>query len=92
MVNFCVLINFWKKYQKVEIALKSDPQNEELLKLKDDLLEVIQLTKDLLNEEMATDDKMGAGGGSASGGSNKKSSINWKSHDKCMAIYRIDGK
>ena len=39
------------------------------------------MTKDLMKEEAAD----GAAGG-------KKSSYNWKSKDKCMAIYRIDGK
>ena len=100
--------------QKVEIALKADPENEELTKLKDDLLvsfmgvffackwsawicskrclnenqkEVIQLTKDLLNEEASDEANVS---GAASSVNNKK--FNWKSKDKCMAIYRIDGK
>ena len=38
-------------------------------------------------KEEAGNDANGVGGGSG-----KKSMYNWKSKDKCMAIYRIDGK
>ena len=36
--------------QQVDAALTSDPNNPELLKLKEDLQEVISLTQDLLEE------------------------------------------
>ncbi len=39
-------------------------------------------------KEEAGGDEMSGGGGY----NGKKSSYNWKSKDKCMAIYRIDGK
>ena len=41
-----------------------------------------------MKEEAGGDEMSGAGGGY----NGKKSSYNWKSKDKCMAIYRIDGK
>jgi survival-of-motor-neuron-related-splicing factor 30 len=34
----------------VEAALTTDPSNEELLKLKNDLTEVIELTKELVDQ------------------------------------------
>lgn len=68
--------------EQVEIALKSDPDNEELLRLQVDLLEVINLTQELLAEERESDAKK----------SNQKGSIQWKSGMKCMALWRTDGK
>ena len=44
-------------------------------------MEVINLTKELLEEE---------GGGSKA--KSNFSDINWKSGDNCMAIWRVDGK
>lgn len=38
-------------YIQVDAALISDPTNDELLKLKGDLTEVIDLTKDLLAQQ-----------------------------------------
>lgn len=69
--------------EQVAIALKSDPENEELLRLSTDLLEVIELTKELLAEES---------GASESKKDQAKSSINWKSGQKCMALWRVDGQ
>lgn len=66
--------------EQVELALKSDPSNDELLKLKADLVEVIGLTKELLNEENEARE------------SRKGTEITWKSGDKCMAVWRVDGK
>lgn len=37
---------------QVEAALQTDPNNEELLKLKDDLQEVIKLTRDLIKTQL----------------------------------------
>lgn len=69
--------------EQVEIALKSDPDNEELSRLKLDLLEVIQLTKELQAEEAAGDEKKRP---------QTSSNINWKPGQKCMALWRADGK
>lgn len=73
--------------EQVEIALKSDPDNEELSKLKADLLEVINLTKELLAEEAESKESSKKGNKHYS-----KSSINWRPGQKCMALWRVDGK
>lgn len=69
--------------EQVEIALKSDPDNEELLRLSTDLLEVINLTKELQAEENAAND---------SKKDKNKTSINWRPGQKCMALWRVDGQ
>lgn len=70
--------------EQVEIALKSDPDNEELSRLKIDLLEVITLTKELLEEENEANNAKKKG--------QEKNSIQWRSGMKCMALWRTDGK
>ncbi|XP_073957122.1 survival of motor neuron-related-splicing factor 30 [Choristoneura fumiferana] len=45
------LRNYNLQLQQVEAALLTDPQNEELLKLKGDLEEVIELTQDLIKTQ-----------------------------------------
>jgi hypothetical protein len=55
--------------QQVDAALFSDPTNDELLKLKTDVSEVIELTEDLLAQQGsssmdADDDEVGAGSSS----------------------------
>jgi survival of motor neuron-related-splicing factor 30 len=87
--------------EQVEIAIRSDPENIELEKLKQDLVEVIELTKELLNE----DDSASSGGPpskkfNSANPSQMKNLIGdddgpmakWKIGDKCLAIYRSDGK
>jgi survival-of-motor-neuron-related-splicing factor 30 len=83
--------------EQVDIALKSDPDNEELLKLKADLNEIIELTKDLISEERSAVDTSATSSDGITPSSSSSSNANakkhnWKSADKCMAIYRIDGK
>ncbi|XP_017968389.1 survival of motor neuron-related-splicing factor 30 isoform X2 [Drosophila navojoa] len=46
------LQNYKCQLQQVEAALQTDPCNEELLKLKDDLEEVIKLTRDLIKTQL----------------------------------------
>lgn len=45
------LQNYELQLQQVEAALLTDPENSELLKLKDDLVEVIELTQDLIKTQ-----------------------------------------
>ncbi|XP_073251179.1 survival of motor neuron-related-splicing factor 30-like [Porites lutea] len=70
------LTEYRAQLRQVEAALTTDPGNEELKKLKQDLEEVINLTLDLLkvNEK-----------GSASTGST------WKVGDRCQAVWSQDG-
>ncbi|KRF80932.1 survival of motor neuron-related-splicing factor 30 isoform X2 [Drosophila novamexicana] len=46
------LQNYKCQLQQVEAALQTDPRNDELLKLKDDLEEVIKLTRDLIKTQL----------------------------------------
>lgn len=71
---------------QVEAALTAEPTNEELLKLKQDLVDVIALTNELINaqRETETDNK-----GKSSG---HKKSINWSVGDKCMAPWSNNGQ
>lgn len=68
------------QFRQVEAALTTDPENEELKKLKQDLEEVITLTLDLLN----VNEK---GGTSAAVPSGTK----WKVGDTCQAVWSQDG-
>lgn len=77
--------------EQVEIALKADPNNEELLKLKKDLLEVIQLTKELIDAE-ADESLEPKSAKNARLNLNISQPIKWKTGDRCMAIWRVDGK
>jgi hypothetical protein len=87
---------------KVEFALKNDQENQELLKLKFDLEEVIKLTQDLINETADKDTEPKQSWKSQkkddSAYSNSTTDkmvipkqIRWKPFDKCMAIWK-DGK
>jgi len=82
------LLEYQIQLEQVEIALKTEPQNEELLRLKTDLLEVITLTKELI--EVESDDVTEANKKNSSQA--QKCNYNWRSGQKCMAIWRVDGK
>uniref|UniRef100_A0A2D4KRG2 Survival motor neuron Tudor domain-containing protein n=2 Tax=Micrurus TaxID=8634 RepID=A0A2D4KRG2_9SAUR len=79
------LASYKAQLQQVEAALTGNGDNEDLLKLKKDLQEVIELTKDLLStqpsETLANSDS------SASA----LPSHTWKVGDRCMAIWSEDG-
>ncbi|KAK3087282.1 hypothetical protein FSP39_004042 [Pinctada imbricata] len=79
---------------KVEASLTTDPDNEDLLKLKKDLQEVIELTEELIGNKQLTD--LAA---VASTSDNVKeeevpevTSYDWKSGDQCMALWSEDGQ
>lgn len=74
------LTEYRAQLRQVEAALTTDPENEELKKLKQDLEEVITLTLDLLN----VNEK---GGSSATAPSGTK----WKVGDICQAVWSQDG-
>ncbi|XP_012265512.2 survival of motor neuron-related-splicing factor 30 [Athalia rosae] len=85
------LQNYKLQLQQVEAALTTDPNNEELLKLKIDLEEVIELTHDLVRSQQQ--EKRQANGMDAKDPillavlANK-----WKVGDQCMAPWSEDGK
>lgn len=74
------LDNYKVQLTQVEAALTLDGENEELLKLKKDLIEVIQLTEDLEEAE--------------SSASKKKSNVGrkWKVGDRCLAFNERSNK
>lgn len=85
------LIPLYFTLLQVEAALTTDPNNEELIKLKFDLKEVIKLTHDLIKSQQQ--EKRQANGMDAKDPillavlANK-----WKIGDQCMAPWSEDGK
>ncbi|KAG0718388.1 Survival of motor neuron-related-splicing factor 30 [Chionoecetes opilio] len=77
--------------EQVEAALTSDSTNAELLKLKNDLLEVISLTGNLIDTQGTSS---GAGAGLTSEGSSKEPGPTkaWKVGDACMAVWSEDSQ
>ncbi|XP_011502993.1 PREDICTED: survival of motor neuron-related-splicing factor 30 isoform X2 [Ceratosolen solmsi marchali] len=83
------LQNYKLQLQQVEAALTTDPENEELLKLKIDLEEVIELTHDLIKsqqqEKKPDQDEKNA----------ELLAVlasKWKAGDQCLAPWSEDGK
>ncbi|KAL0851218.1 hypothetical protein ABMA28_007062 [Loxostege sticticalis] len=94
------LRNYKLQLQQVEAALLTDPQNEELLKLKADLEEVIELTQDLIKTQdgeskvsnihsSSNDDDVTASLLAAEDGEPGESSVTkWRVGEKCLAKWR----
>ncbi|CAJ1067260.1 survival of motor neuron-related-splicing factor 30 [Xyrichtys novacula] len=80
------LSNYKAQLQQVEVALSTDPDNEDLLKLQKDLQEVIDLTKDLLTSQPAES------ASSTTGSDTVPVKLGWKVGDKCMAAWSQDGQ
>jgi len=75
--------------QQVEAALTAEPTNEELLKLKQDLLEVIALTNELINAQKEVEDE---GKTKGSERNSHKKVIQWNVGDKCMGPWSNNGQ
>jgi survival-of-motor-neuron-related-splicing factor 30 len=80
------LASYKAQLQQVEAALSGNGENEDLLKLKKALKEVIELTKDLLStqpsETLASSDSFAS----------TQPTHSWKVGDKCMAMWNEDGQ
>lgn len=92
----------------MEAALLTDPENSELLKLKQDLEEVIALTRDLIKTQLEEQKKSSYVGASTTyyddieaaliaaertqQQKNAKPQKNWKIGDKCQAKWTEDGQ
>ncbi|XP_075226943.1 survival of motor neuron-related-splicing factor 30 isoform X2 [Lycorma delicatula] len=95
------LQNYKLQLQQVEAALTTDPDNEELVKLKVDLEEVIQLTCELIKTQLL-EEQAAIESSSAPTNSNNKADLSslqnvkekqdWKSGDKCLALWNNDGQ
>lgn len=87
----------------MEAALLTDANNEELLKLKGDLEEVIELTQDLIKTQdgdhkvpnihgSSNDDDVTASLlEAAEGETTQKYFSNWNVGERCLAKWRTDG-
>ncbi|XP_074532027.1 survival of motor neuron-related-splicing factor 30 [Halichoeres trimaculatus] len=80
------LSNYKAQLQQVEVALSTDPDNEDLLKLQKDLQEVIDLTKDLLTNQPTESTS------STNGTEPVPVKHGWKVGDRCMAAWSHDGQ
>ena len=74
--------------QQVHAVLTAEPTNEELLKLKHDLLEVIALTNELINAQKKVQDERKTKGSELN---SHKKVIQWNVGDKCMAPWSHTG-
>ncbi|XP_034252988.1 survival of motor neuron-related-splicing factor 30 [Thrips palmi] len=96
------LQNYQLQLQQVEAALLTDPSNEELMKLKTDLEEVIELTTDLIKTQLlesagsSTDKEVSKSSkpvfATESPEAPSTSKKQWKVGDKCLAIWSEDGQ
>ncbi|OXU20028.1 survival of motor neuron-related-splicing factor 30 isoform X2 [Nasonia vitripennis] len=84
------LQNYKLQLQQVEAALTTDPENEELLKLKIDLEEVIELTHDLIKSQQQ--EKKPAEAEEKNPELLAVLANKWKVGDQCLAPWSEDGK
>ncbi|XP_068184168.1 survival of motor neuron-related-splicing factor 30 [Antennarius striatus] len=80
------LSSYKAQLQQVDVALSTDPDNEDLRKLQKDLQEVIDLTKDLLSSQPSD------GSSSTNGLDKVPQKVHWKVGDRCMAVWNHDGQ
>ncbi|GIX68412.1 survival of motor neuron-related-splicing factor 30 [Caerostris darwini] len=73
--------------QQVEAALTNEPDNEELIALKKNLEEVIQLTTQLIDNNTEKNS-----GSFAEGSSKDSGSGSWKAGERCLAPWSEDGQ
>ncbi|XP_022187679.1 survival of motor neuron-related-splicing factor 30 [Nilaparvata lugens] len=96
------LQNYELQLQQVEAALTTDPDDEELMKLKSDLEEVIQLTVELLKaqvlEEKSAQDSAPTYSGIdvdsdvEDGQASNALKQDWKVGDRCLALWTEDNQ
>ncbi|XP_023945614.1 survival of motor neuron-related-splicing factor 30 [Bicyclus anynana] len=96
------LRNYKLQLQQVEAALLTDPQNEELLKLKTDLEEVIELTRDLIKTQegeskvhihsSSNDDDVAASLLAAEDGDIVEAEPKFRIGEKCLAKWKADNE
>ncbi|OWR53711.1 survival of motor neuron-related-splicing factor 30 [Danaus plexippus] len=97
------LRNYNLQLQQVEAALLTDPENEELLKLKSDLEEVIELTRDLIKTQEGeskvhnihsssnNDDVAASLLAEDDNEYVEKPNSKWHPGEKCLAKWKTDG-
>ncbi|CAG4978958.1 unnamed protein product [Parnassius apollo] len=95
------LRNYKLQLQQVEAALLTDPENEELLKLKTDLEEVIELTQDLIKTQegdkihdfhsSSNNDNVAAPLLADDDETLSNPVIKWHVGERCLAKWKADG-
>ncbi|XP_060942952.1 survival of motor neuron-related-splicing factor 30 [Limanda limanda] len=80
------LSSYKAQLQQVEVALSTDQENEDLLKLQKDLQEVIDLTSDLLTAQPSD------GASTTNGSDAVPVKHSWKVGNRCMAQWSQDGQ
>ncbi|XP_043830649.1 survival of motor neuron-related-splicing factor 30-like [Dromiciops gliroides] len=83
------MINYKVQLEQVEAALYQNQENEDLLKLKRDLQEVIELTKQLISSDAQPSSSL-KGAEDDNDVCNQRPS--WKVGDDCMAIWSKNGQ
>uniref|UniRef100_K1Q3I2 Survival of motor neuron-related-splicing factor 30 n=1 Tax=Magallana gigas TaxID=29159 RepID=K1Q3I2_MAGGI len=87
------LATYKLQLQQVEASLTTDPDNEDLNKLKKDLQEVIDLTEDLVGNKQLTAIAVDASAsGSGLGSLQDIAPAEWKVGDPCLAVWSKDGQ
>lgn len=83
--------NYKEQLRQVEAALAIDEKNEDLLKLKDDLLEVIALTEELSQINEVADEVAST---QAVGSTSESGTVTgeWKVGDRVQALRQLDGQ
>jgi survival-of-motor-neuron-related-splicing factor 30 len=79
------LAEYRQQLAQVEAAIANDPQNVDWIKLRDDLIEVIELTSEIAETAES------AGGSSAPGGA-AVPLRKWAVGERCQAIFEQDGQ
>jgi len=95
------LTTYQLQLQQVEVALTTEPDNQELVKLKADLEQVIDLTKELIAQQVKGSgnnaEEQEASTSSSSSSSSKKHLDtlqpvkHWQVGERCQALYDKDG-
>ncbi|XKL61884.1 hypothetical protein PGB90_001717 [Kerria lacca] len=88
------LQNYKLQLQQVEAALTTTPNDEELLKLKKDLEEVIELTAELIRSQLPDDVKKDADLNSVDPSlfGSEKIKKDWRPGNRCLAFWLEDGQ
>lgn len=86
------LESYKAQLKQVEAALQIDQNNEDLQKLKEDLLEVIALTEELLEINDAVEEPIVVPDANLAQNVDETKQKEWKTGDRVQAIRKLDGQ
>ncbi|OMH86292.1 Survival of motor neuron-related-splicing factor 30 [Zancudomyces culisetae] len=91
------VILYKNQIKEIEIALEADPENEGLVKLKNEIQDLLELScllesKDSNNSQTNVNYNVAATDSSYKTNSELTNSVNWKIGDDCYSKYSEDGK